>query len=101
MSWDNPNFAEGDSGVPMPTMSIQIWNEIEAAKRQEAEGAPATVSLDIVAFLAEVGGRAMAIACNKSNDPLARATALEVARKAMMNQLQFERSLGAGNERLA
>lgn len=101
MSWDYPNFAEGDSGVPMPSVSIQIWNEIEAAKRQEAEAAPANISMDAVAFLAEVGGRAMAIARNKSNDPLSRATALEVARKAMMDQLQFGRSLGAENERLA
>ena len=51
MSWDNPNFAEGDSGVPMPSLNIQIWNEIEAAKRQDVEATPANVSMDIVAIL--------------------------------------------------
>lgn len=82
-----PPINDEDSGV-RTTPSIEIWNEIEAAKNQPAEPAP-HVTFDIVAFLAEVGGRAMAIARSKDNDPLARATALEVARKAAMDQLRF------------
>ncbi|MGL5837029.1 MAG: hypothetical protein ACRCY3_00845 [Sphingorhabdus sp.] len=91
MSWDNPNFAEGDSGVPMPTpgAQIKIWQEIEAEKKRQSEQPPENVTMDVIAFLAEVGGRAMAIARNKDNEPLARATALEVARKAAMDQINL------------
>ncbi len=94
MSWDNSHFAEGDSGVAMPGRHIQIWNEIEAAK-QGGEAPPELATVNAVAYLADIAGMAMAIARNKDNDPLARATALDVARKAAMDQTRFA---GAAND---
>lgn len=92
MSWEKPiEFAEGDSGVPTPPPGhyVKIWNDIEAGKQPEIEQPPEHVTMDVLAFLAEVGGKAMAIARNKDNDALARATALEVARKAAMDQINL------------
>lgn len=89
MSWDFSNFAEGDSGVPMtpPGRYISFFDDIESGRRLPPERPAELVSMDVTAFLAEVAGRAMAIAKNKENDPLARATALDVARKSAMDQI--------------
>lgn len=97
MSSDNSHFAEGDSGVAMPGHFIKIWNGIQAGK-QGNEAPPELATVNAIAYLADIAGMAMMIARNNENEPLARATALDVARKAAMDQLAFRE---AENERLA
>lgn len=94
MSWDQPiEFAEGDSGVPMQPPAghfIKIWNDIESGKQREADKPTEYCSLDAVTALADIIGAANSIANDKSNDPLARAKALEVKRKAIMDQIYLD-----------
>lgn len=91
-----PTNNDEDSGVPMPGHYIRIWNGIQAGKAS-GEVPPELATVNAVAYLADIAGMAMAIARNKSNDPLARAMALDVARKAAMDQVRF----GDENDRLA
>lgn len=90
MSWNQPaEFCEGDSGVPMRTQSIQIWNDIELEKQRKAEALPELATVSAIDYLADIAGMAMKIARNEKNEPLARAKALDVARKAAMDQTRF------------
>ena len=91
-----PTYNDEDSGVPMPGRYIQIWNSIQAGKDGD-EAPPELATVSALAYLADIAGLAMAIARNQNNDPLARATALDVARKAAMDQAK----VGEENERLA
>lgn len=85
-----PTYNDEDSGVPMPGHYIQIWNGIQAGQ-DGGETPPELATVSALAYLADIAGMAIAIARNKNNDPLARATALDVARKAAMDQTRFGR----------
>ena len=89
MTWKNIDFAEGDSGVPMPGTDLKIWNEIEMEKKAGAQSPPELVNRDPIEMLAELAGRLMAIGVDKQNDPLARATALVGAHNVLMDQLKL------------
>lgn len=91
MSWDNTNFAEGDSGVPIPPPGhyVKIYNDIEAEKQKQSNKPTGYSSMDAVTALADIIGAAKSIARNKSNDALARATALDVERQAIMDQIHI------------
>ena len=94
MSWENSNFAEGDSGVPMPGLQVKMWNALEAKKQRQSDKPTEYCSMDAVTALADIIGAANSIANNKSNDALARATALEVKRKAIMDQIHLGQLFG-------
>ena len=85
--WNTPFEAasSGDSGGFPPGHWIQVWNDLQAEGQVDRVGE--LVHVDALAFLAEIAGRAIAIARNKDNDPLARGKGLEVALKAVQMQL--------------
>lgn len=85
MTWHNHDFAEGDSGVPMPGHYVAIWKGIEDDMQNPAKE-PTLVRQDPILFLANLAGELLAIGRNKQNDPLARATALSGAHRVIMDQ---------------
>jgi hypothetical protein len=85
MVWGD-NFAEGDSGVPMP--SVAIWNEIEKSKNIKNEVKWVTVNGK--ELFGKVIGLALSIAENRKNRMSDRVAALDIVRLAVMDYSQFE-----------
>lgn len=95
--WHNSNFAEGDSGVPyIPGEGVRIWNEIQA--REAANKPSGNVNTPVIDFFARIIAKSMTIADNVDCDALARATALDVARKAGLDQLAWQQAMAEASQ---
>ena len=90
MTNDYSNFAEGDSGIPIPGQSVKLWNELQAKQKAEANKPVELVSVSPAEILAEITGSALAIGRKKSNSASDRVAGLELARRAVMDQIAIQ-----------
>lgn len=89
MSGSNSNDNGGGNRKPVPGQSVKIWNETVASEKAKANKPPKNVTANPIEILAEIIGNALVIARDKKNSNVDRITAFDLARKAMMDQLEI------------
>ncbi|WP_336985339.1 hypothetical protein [Altererythrobacter aquiaggeris] len=85
-------YSGDDSGMGSkysPGQSVKIWNETVAKQSGDAETPASNTTINPIDILAEIAGKALAIARDKKNTKANRIAAFDLARKAIMDQLEI------------